>query len=346
MTNAMDKTKEKSYHPLGPGDSFPSHALVTCQNASTDQFSRAEEDLQEHIDRKIFPKKEKSSMLADTYHRLGYKDRAIRVSECGSFLQFALLSDCSRKLTAANFCRDRLCPMCNWRRSLKVFSQVSKVMDYLESQGYRYLFLTLTLRNEAADKFPAMIQALYDGWRFLYHKNQVFKKVICGTLRTVEVTINREKNTYHAHLHVVLAVRPDYFMSDYIDQANWSSMWAHACDLDYSPIVDIRQFKSKSDSSGIGSAVAEACKYAMKDSEYLVGSDSLRASYVSVLLHGLAGRRLFDKTGCFRKAWQDLHFRDPDSGDLTDDGTLQLRDDISQVIRYGWRSGVYVRLTE
>lgn len=38
--------------------------------------------------------------------------------------------------------------MCAWRRSLKIFGQVSKVMDHVEKNyNYRYIFLTLTVKN-------------------------------------------------------------------------------------------------------------------------------------------------------------------------------------------------------
>lgn len=234
--------------------------------------------------------------------------------------------------------------MCNWRRSLKIFSQVSQVMNYLEPKGYQYLFLTLTLRNEPAERFPDMIDSLFKGWLKLYDKNKVFKKVVEGSLRFIEVTINHKTHTFHAHLHVVLAVWSSYFSGrDYISQVQWSDMWATACNLDYTPIVHIEKFKAKPGSSGFGSAVAEAAKYAMKDSDYLVDSDTWRPVYVETLLRGLSGRRLFGKTGCFGMAWRDLKLGDPESGDLTD--ADQLREDLGHmIVRYAWRNGVYVRI--
>ena len=38
--------------------------------------------------------------------------------------------------------------MCSWRRSLKIFSQVSNIMNYFEdSFECKYIFLTLTVKN-------------------------------------------------------------------------------------------------------------------------------------------------------------------------------------------------------
>lgn len=354
------KQKEKNRLPLVSGDGLPlasSGSLASGFSLASGyevkenddleliiiDSSKVLEDLQEQLVKKIVPKRGRSSVLSDTYLKFGYEKRAFRVAECGSFLEFHVYND-SWKLAKSNFCKDRLCPMCNWRRSFKIFSQVSQVMNYLEPKGYRYLFLTLTLRNEPAERFPDMIQSLYDGWRRLYHENKVFKKVIKGALRFLEVTINHKDHTFHAHLHVVLAVSVGYFSGrDYISQALWTEMWASACNLDYTPIVHIERFKAKSGSSGLGSAVAEAAKYAMKDSDYLVDSDTWRSVYVETLLRGLSGRRLFGKTGCFGKAWRDLKLGDPEVGELTEDD--QFREDIDyMIVRYGWRNGVYVRI--
>lgn len=77
--------------------------------------------------------------------------------------------------------------MCNWRRSLKLFSQVSQVMDVLEKQGYCFLFLTLTLRNCPWDDLPVAIESFLSGWRKLYHKVPVFRRAVYGTSRVYEL---------------------------------------------------------------------------------------------------------------------------------------------------------------
>lgn len=152
-----------------------------------------------------------SSVLSVVYSMLEFDSRSERVSECGSFLEFRVSSE-DVKLQHANFCKDRLCPMCNWRRSLKIFSQVSKVMDSMAE--YEFIFLTLTVKNCAAADLPKTVDVLLSGWRYLYNKNKEFKSVICGTFRSLEVTRNKKNGTYHPHLHCILAVKPSYFKED------------------------------------------------------------------------------------------------------------------------------------
>jgi plasmid rolling circle replication initiator protein Rep len=298
------------------------------------------ESLQEEVAGRFRPKHEKSVELAEVYSRLDLHSRAFRVADCGTFLEFHVTEE-GKKLHKANFCKDRLCPMCNWRRSMKIFGQVSQVMDVLQNSGYRFLFLTLTVRNCKAQEFPATVRMLYDGWRNLYHETRVFKRTVCGTFRSLETTINQDTKEFHPHFHVILAVKPGYFSRDYVTQKQWADMWAQACALDYDPIVHIETVKEGP--KGIGGAVAEAAKYAVKDSDFLVGPDWERERYVRTLLEGLAGRRLADMTGCFRKAKKQLGLDDAEDGDLVHVEGETLRDDLAYIVlRYQWRNGCYV----
>ncbi len=316
--------------------------------------------LQEEIEKKFAGKKEQSDVLGAVYSVLDMDSRSRRVLDCGSFLEFKV-SDEKAKLQHANFCRDRLCPMCNWRRSLKIFAQVSKVMDALQEDGYEFLFLTLTVRNCTADELPKTVQALYDGWRYLYNKNKEFRSVICGTFRSLEVKrkfdvprSNPWWGTYHPHLHCILAVKSTYYArSNYISQKKWTQLWRNAVGLDYDPIVHIEKCylldengKKQTEGIDVGKAVAEATKYAVKGSDYLDGNDvGLSAETVTHLLDALTGRRLCGWTGCFQKVRKVLELDDCEDGDLIHTDDDSIREDVAcMVVRYSWRAGAYYRM--
>lgn len=308
---------------------------------STPYYNSVEAKLQDEVDTKFVPKKKDALLLADVYDRLGLDGRMARVAECGSFLEYHV-TDSSKTLHSANFCKDRLCPMCNWRRSLKIFGQVSQVMDELERQQYRFLFLTLTVRNCSPVDLPATVQVLYDGWRQLYHKNKLFRRSIEGTFRSLEVTRNSKDGSYHPHIHVILAVCPDYFRCGYIPQSEWSYMWRSCCSLDYNPIVDIRTIKPND--KGLAGAVAEVAKYAVKSSDFLRGSPDDMARTVWDFLIALSGRRLCSFTGCFAKVRKHLALDDIESGDLIHVDGSDLRDDVAyMIVRYRWAAGFYER---
>lgn len=313
---------------------------VIC-NQPTNDCSTVCSSLQDEIDSKFQPKKEASLLLADVYRELNMLNRAFRVAGCGTFLEYYVTED-EKKLHTANFCKDRLCPMCNWRRSLKIFGQVSQVMDVLEKRDFQFLFLTLTVKNCSGGDLPDTVQMLFDGWRRLYNKKGIFKKSIAGSFRSLEVTRNSKTGFFHPHLHVILAVRPNYFHKSYISQAEWGQLWRSCCSLDYDPVIDIR--KIKPDSRGLSGAVAEVSKYAVKATDFLKGSMFQMSGYVSAFLSALAGRRLCSFTGCFNEVRKELALDDIEDGDLVHVETDELRSDVAfMVVRYCWRAGVYVK---
>lgn len=311
-----------------------------ADSITTSNFNTIMASLQDEISVRFQPKKEMACHLADVYALMDLRSRAHRVADCGTYLEYYITAD-NKKLHMANFCKDRLCPMCNWRRSLKIYGQVSSVMDVLESQ-YSFLFLTLTVRNCSSEDLPDTVQALFDGWRKLYRK-KFFKQSVCGTFRSLEITRNATTGQFHPHLHVVLAVRADYYSGrNYISQALWCQLWKDCCGLDYDPVVDIRKIKPSQ--AGLGGAVAEVSKYAVKSSDFLHGDMDDKVVYVSAFLAALSKRRLCAYTGCFAEVRQKLELDDVENGDLVHTSPDTLRSDVAyMIVRYYWKAGVYVQ---
>ena len=103
--------------------------------------------------------------LAQAYKRIN-SSKYNRILQCGSSLVFKRFSNDSMKLHAANFCNTRLCPTCCWRRSVKNFAQVSKIMDSI-SDDYQFLFLTLTCKNVNAEQLNLQIDKMYKAFKVL-----------------------------------------------------------------------------------------------------------------------------------------------------------------------------------
>lgn len=340
-------TKEKS-RPTSPSAAALSQNFAVCNaDCNTDcnapciaDCSTSLVSLQEEVTHRFQPKKEKSQKLGEVYRKIKLYKKAHRVNECGNFLEFAITD--KARLHDANFCKDRLCPMCNWRRSMKLYSQVSKIMNVIEGRGYVFLFLTLTVRNCKAKDLPKTIDLIYDGWRYLYHKHKVFKKSILGTFRSLEITYNEDADTWHPHLHCVLVVKESYFQQDYITKDEWIQLWRKACKLDYDPSIDIRRIKPNE--KGIVGAVCEVIKYAVKDADYLTGTERQVIYKVRTLLESLTNRRLCGFTGLFAQVRKELKFDDAENGDLTHVETEPLRSDIAElIVRYYWKNGIYIQ---
>lgn len=361
-------TKEKSPHVLAhmKGSSAPvSGCCITTHDTESEVICQ-DDVLEMHqtvneIDSKFTPKRKRSVLLSESYTRIGYESKASRVSSCGTELEFAYeispdgeVSE-KGKLHSANFCKDRLCPMCAWRRSYKIFGQVSRIMEHLGDK-YEYLFLTLTVPSVPAESLSGTISRLVKAWANLI-RQKPFKTAVRGFFRALEVTRNNDPKSksyklYHPHFHVVLAVPKSYWNNCYITHDEWLAMWRKAYKDDSITQVDIRKAKPKNkaesmtaeeSATALASAVAEIAKYAVKDTDYIhEGNDALTDEIVQTLAGALARRRLTAYGGCFDDAYQKLKLDDAEDGDL-----VHINDDTINpalallIVKYGWTAGVY-----
>lgn len=243
-----------------------------------------------------------SKRLAESYMRLDLDKRAANVSYCGDFLFFTASDSGEKNLKSMFSCKIPLCPMCSWRRSLKIFGQVSKVMNHIDDHyNYAYLFLTLTVKSVYGEELLKTLDETLAGFKLLGNRKD-FKNLSKGWFRALEITYDRNEyitsdmwngnkkkhmkpraenylklglkvgdrnpnyNKYHPHIHMIIAVNQSYFTGEqYLNHAEWTDMWRSCMHLNYDPIVDIRRFKESP--KGRGKEVAETAKYTVKASD-------------------------------------------------------------------------------
>lgn len=277
-------------------------------------------------------KSEKSQVLADKsasgksrnwalhklnsgYISLAYEEidpkKSERMKDCANWLVFWRKDDGTMKLHDARFCRVRLCPICQWRRSLKTFAQMSQVLDVASADGYQFIFLTLTVRNCDGSELSSELSHLLLSFNRLMKYKDVLSAVK-GYYRGCEVTHNTLTDEYHPHLHVILAVRSTYFKgSVYLSQARWAELWQRALQVSYNPIVDVRKCK------GGSKAIAEACKYAVKPSDVINFDDwDMTVETLRTLDKALENRRFIGLGGVLKDIHKQLHLDDMEDGDL------------------------------
>ena len=284
-------------------------------------------------------KKVRSLKLADSLKRLGFDSKAQRVRFCGSELTFCKeLHGDAMKLIGANFCRERLCPMCGWRKSLKCFYQVSQIMDKVQEEQPDLvpLFLSLTVRNCAGADLSATLDTIFQGW-YQVTKHRKIRRICDGWMRALEVTYNEEDDTYHPHIHAIILVKKQYFKSaDYMQTSDWVALWRKACALNYDPVCDVRKITVKR-----RKAVAEVAKYTVKDTDFIKECDALTDKVVETLTIGLKNRRLFALGGVMKEIAKTLKIADLAEGDLINVTDENMRADVAQVlVKYRWKMGV------
>jgi plasmid rolling circle replication initiator protein Rep len=287
-------------------------------------------------------KKMANEKLSKAYDEVD-ETKAERLCNCGNLLQFKVNEDGVKKLHMMNSCRVRLCPMCAWRRSLKVYHNTNKIMTGIESEKeYGYIMLTLTVRNCTGEELSETITDMMKGWqRFIQTK--AFRKAVKGTYRGLEITHNVTKgdpyyDTYHPHYHCVLVVDKYYFgnKSQYLNKTEWQQMWRKAMRLDYDPVIDVKRV--------IGStadAVSEVAKYSVKDEEYLIPDDwGLTVDTVRILDSSLHKRRFVSYGGKMKEWHKRLNLEDESDGDLInvgEDDSTDKRD--GHLHTYVWNTG-------
>lgn len=255
-----------------------------------------------------------SLRLADIFKELQYKKTFVeRVISCGETLRFIQNQDGSLKLYQAYFCKNKLCSMCNWRRSMKYAYQTSRIVDEAikQSPKGRFLFLTLTVKNVEGEALNSTISQLTKSFDRLFKRAKVQRNLL-GYLRSVEVTHNENDKTYHPHIHVLMMVRPSYFQSkkDYITQKEWGDMWSQSLKVSYTPMVDIRTVKETG--KGLRGAVLETAKYPTKP----IKLDVENKQVVDDLYNGLYRKRQLGYGGIFKEIKKHLALDDAENGDL------------------------------
>lgn len=317
-------------------------------------------------------KKEQNMQLAEVYHYIDLS-KSERLEKCASYLQFRKYADGSMKLDRMSSCRVRLCPVCQWRRSLKNFYNNKKIADFLTRQpnSGAWLALTLTVKSVNADGLNEALNALVYAFNKLT-KQVDFKRICRGFYRGIEVTHDSnevitaadykrrkvwldsqglnvgDKNPtfdlYHPHMHCLVYVNKSYFTSrDYLKHERWCEVWQQALGVTYVPQVDVQRVKSISQDltgDGISGAIAEVSKYATKSTDYLTGDFRRDVPTVAALDRALNNRRLIGYGGELLKAKKLLRLQDADTGDLVNVDGEQQNDEPFELVSYFWNTGV------
>jgi plasmid rolling circle replication initiator protein Rep len=290
-------------------------------------------------------KKIQSGFLVESFDRQGDGKRAGRIRLCGDCLEFlkqirelpGLDSETRNKLFHAYFCKDRFCLMCQWRRSLRTAYVLSRIAEYITGNPKKGiqpvcpklvpLLLTLTVRNCSADaaELSQLLDVILKGWNRLLQVKCV-KSAVRGWFRSLEITYNRETNTFHPHIHVLLWVpEKSYFgtCADYIKHSEWLNLWRKSTRDSSITQVDIRRADND--------YILELSKYITKNSDFMLDNDTARADMLlSILVKALRKRRFQAFGGIMKEIAAMLNLLDKD-------GKENLFD-IGDVDNEGWRT--------
>jgi plasmid rolling circle replication initiator protein Rep len=211
-------------------------------------------------------------------------------------------------------CHVRLCPICQSSRASKMGARVRAGLPAAVAElRPAWAHLTLTVKNVPLEELRLCILEISAALHRLF-KRREFQAT--GWIRNTEVTYNRETGEAHPHVHVLLALPPEYFDGrpgrwvrsrggprggrrrwevGYLEKDQYIALWQAVARLDYAPSIAIQRVRL--DQEDGQRALLEVCKYGMKPAELA----ELPADRLPVLLEQLAGLRQIGIGGALRR---------------------------------------------
>ncbi len=286
-----------------------------------------EEKNQENII-KFEEKKMRNEKFKEMIKSLISKEYYWLVEDCGTFLSFLVDTEKTKqKLYRGNFCKHRFCPMCAWRKARKDALELSLMMQDIQIEHDKaFIFLTLTSPNVKDEELEIEIKKYNDSFKKLLKRDEV-NGVVKGYVRKLEITYNAERDDYHPHFHVLIAVNKSYFTNKdyYLSRQRWLELWRDVTGISEITQVDVRRVKEKNNNQ-----LYEMAKYTGKDSDYLANDNVFETYY-----NALKGKRVFAYGGLFKASRKRLK-----NGELDYLREVDPAKYIYQIF-YGWRQMKY-----
>lgn len=328
--------------------------MKECQEVEYNDCQVGEEFLDKNSkgkDKKWRQRKLNNIALGDDFKKLQIEKVSNNVFSCAERLEYKVNTDGSISLNKVWFCKNKLCPICNWRRALKHSYQASNVLDIAMKNNPKaqFLFLTLTVKNVPGSELKESLTDLTKSFDRLFRRAKV-KKNLIGFMRATEVTYSEERDDYHPHLHILLMVKSNYFRGadNYISQAEWSELWKKSAKLDYNPIVDVRKIKTdgNSEDESLYKAVLETAKYPVKPIDSMDLSEDTRLKVVNNLYHGLYKKRQISYGGELKTIYKSLALDSLEDGNLINvNGNDNLEKTYNTVVaKWFWDIKKYIRV--
>ncbi|HBK0207958.1 TPA: protein rep [Staphylococcus pseudintermedius] len=257
------------------------------------------------------------------------KEQFYLIEDCNTFLSFVADKTLEKqKLYKANSCRNRFCPVCAWRKARKDALGLSLMMQYIkQEESKEFIFLTLTTPNVKAEALEDEIKHYNASFRRMSNR-KIFKDVVKGYVRKLEITYNKKRDDYNPHFHVLIAVNKSYFTDKryYINQKKWLELWRSAKKDESITQVHVQKIKQNNNKE-----LYELAKYSSKDSDYLASQKVFDAFYKS-----LKGKQILVFSGLFKEARKLLK-----NGDLDYLKDVDLTQYIYQIF-YRWNQKEYL----
>lgn len=174
-------------------------------NTDCDNLSKINEHSVE-IGLKWSEKKKRAKIISQKMRKIGEYTRASRMEHCAEIINAGVCENCGgMTVKYANLCRDRFCPICTWRLSMRRFANMYTIVQGLRCAypEANWGFITLTAKNCKPEGLKDMLDEMFRVWNSIASSYK-FKERIAGWARSLEVTYNAKTNELHPHFHILV----------------------------------------------------------------------------------------------------------------------------------------------
>lgn len=276
---------------------------------------------------------EKKLMMSDFIEFMEDKNLKLdRLKECGNFIKFQSSEDKTKFILAGgNFCNNRFCPFCSWlkaKRTAFELLELIKVVEYTEKLAF--IFITLTVPNVSREKLREEIECFNKSFKRLFETKE-FKAFNKGFIRKLEITYNEERNDYHPHFHLVVAVNKSYFTSrDYMSKRRLLELWQRATRNPNITQVDIKPCRMDTIKQ-----VMELATYSAKQGDLYSSKEVFDGFY-----EGLFRKKLLVYNGIFKEYKKKIDIGEVDSTQVIE--LNQLLEETTKEFYLQWEKDNYL----
>ena len=280
------------------------------------------------------------------------RKRGIIMASCSDRIIYKVEESGALTYAGTWLCRDRMCPICSWRLSVRRVAEMIKTVAVLAERypETKAVHVVLTVKNCSLDMLGATIHAMSEGFARL-RRRTLWNDYIKGYVRSVEITRNSATGEYHPHIHIVAIVPTTYTRQ--ISIGDWRDLWMDCAKLSYLPQVYASHAYAKKDiptaefqmvwnetsetAGAARAAIIEAIKYPMKPMS-LQGAAT--TGDMPELAKQLQGIRLMSTGGIIKTIRRELGYSDTEPRSL-DEVTINPNDGIDRYyLVYKWAGSI------
>lgn len=260
-------------------------------------------------------KKRKAKEVSEKMAKIGEKVRAIRMANCAEVVNGRVCEHCGQMhVQYANLCRDRFCPICKWRLSMRRFTDMFRIVTGLRQQypESSWQFVTLTCRNCAPKDLSELLDEMSRCWNNITTAKK-FKKRIAGWARSTEFTYNEVTGELHPHYHILVMYKEleepdDYIIQRWLKGLNWKTsrlaQEEHTIEFTAEDEQEIGwEVDQNPEDTAVIEAVLETYKYTTRDKDV----DNMPLGVFRTMVSVLQNRRLTAFGGIIKEYAKELN---------------------------------------